>query len=100
MNNVINNNYNREAQRKDNGYNETLVERFISLLCVIIAFFENEAVCALCRAVGLALLAVGTYFYISGVMSGALSSIGTVLYGAVLIGASAIVFKTKAVKGE
>ena len=58
MNNVINNNYSRAAQRENNRYNETSGERLISFFCVIIAFFENEAVSALCRAIGLALLAV------------------------------------------
>ena len=100
MNNVINNNYSRAAQRKNNRYNETSGERLISFFCIIIAFFENEAVSALCRAIGVAALAVGTYFYASAVMSGALSPVGILLYGALLIGASAIVFNTKAIKGE
>ena len=100
MNNVINNNYSRAAQRENNRYNETSGERLISFFCIIIAFFENEAVSALCRSIGLALLAAGTYFYTSGVMSGALSPIGILLYGALLIASATVVFKTKTVKGE
>ena len=100
MNNVINNNYNRSVQRKNNRYNETFGERLISFFCIVIAFFENEAVSALCRTIGVALIAVGTYFYASAVMSGTLSSVGILLYGALLVGASAVVFGTKTVKGE
>ncbi len=100
MNNVINNNYSRAAQRRNNRYNETSGERLISFFCVIIAFFENEAVSALCRTIGIAAIAVGTYFYASAVMSGALSPVGILIYGALLIGASALVFNTKTIKGE
>ena len=100
MNNVINNNYSRAAQRENNRYNETSGERLVSFFCIIIAFFESEAISALCRTIGLALLAVGTYFYASGVMSGALSPVGILLYGALLIASAAVVFKTKTVKGE
>ena len=100
MNNVINNNFSRAVQRENNRYNEPSGERLISFFCIIIAFFENEAISALCRTIGLALLAVGTYFYTSGVMRGALSPVGILLYGALLIASAAVVFKTKTVKGE
>ncbi len=100
MNNVINNNYKRVSQSERNINNEVFGERLISFFCIIIAFFENEAISALCRLTGIALLAVGTFFYASAVMSGALSPVGILLYGALLIGASAIVFRTKTVKGE
>jgi len=100
MNNVINNNYGRAQRRENNRYNETAGERLISLFCIIIAFFENEAVAAFCRMTGLALIAVGFFFYASSVMSGALSPIGIIAYGALLVGASALVFRTKSFKGE
>ena len=100
MNNVINNNYSRAPQRERNINNEVFGERLISFFCVIIAFFENEAVSALCRMTGVAFIAVGTFFYASAVIGGALSPMGILLYGALLIGASAIVFRTKTVKGE
>ncbi len=100
MNNVINNNYNRAPRRETNRYNETSGERLISFFCIIIAFFENEAVAALCRMAGVALIAVGTFFYASGVMSGALSPVGILVYGALLIGAASLVFRTGTVKGE
>lgn len=100
MNNVINNNYSRPAGRENNRYNETSGERLISFFCLIIAFFENEFVCALCRMTGIAAIAVGCFFYASAVMSGALSPVGILLYGALIIGASALVFRTGTVKGE
>lgn len=100
MNNVIDKKYNTVSRNERNIYSEASGERLISFFCVIIAFFENELVGALCRAIGLALLAAGTFFYASGVMSGALSAVGTVIYGVLLIGAAALVFRTKTVKGE
>ena len=100
MNNVINNNYNCVSQRENNKYNETFVERLISFFCLVIAFFENEVVSAICRLTGVALITVGTFFYASAVLGGTLSPIGILLYGALLIGASAVVFGTKTVKGE
>ena len=100
MNNVINNNYNRVSQKALNINNEALGERLISFFCIIIAFFANEVVSALCRMTGVALIAVGTFFYASAVVSGALSPVGVLLRGALLIGAAAIVFRAKAVKDE
>lgn len=100
MNNVINNNYGRAQSGKTERYNETSGERLISFFCLIIAFFENEIVSAFCRMTGIALIAVGFFFYASAVMGGTLSPVGILLYGALLIGASAIVFRTGTVKGE
>ena len=93
MNNVINKNCN--CTRRESGiYNETLGEKLISFFCVIIAFFENEAVAAFCRMTGVALLAVGSFFYASAVMSAELSAVGVLFYGALLVCAAAVVFGT------
>lgn len=87
-------------QRESNINNEAFGERLISFFCIIIAFFESAAVAAICRMTGVALIAVGTFFYASAVMTGALSPIGILLYGALIIAAAAIIFRTKPVKGE
>ena len=98
MNNVINNNYNRAPRRENNIYNETFGERLVSFFCLVIAFFEHEAVSALCRLVGCALLAVGVFFYVPCVMNGTLSVVGTAFYGMILIAGAALVFRTKTVR--
>lgn len=100
MNNCIDRNYNSVSRREERVYNEAFGEKLISFFCLVIAFFENSVVESVCRVLCGALIAVGIFFYVSGVMSGALSLFGIIAYGAVLITASALVFKTKTVKCE
>lgn len=98
MNNCIDRNYNSVSRREERAYNEAFGEKMISFFCLVIAFFENSIVETVCRLLCGALIAVGIFFYVSGVMSGALSLLGIVAYGAILIASSALVFKTKTVK--
>ena len=100
MNNCIDRNYNCIPSREERVYNEAFGEKLISFFCLVIAFFENSIVESVCRVLCGLLVAVGIFFYVSGVMSGALSLVGIIAYGAILIGASALVFKTKTVKCE
>ena len=100
MNNVIKNNYNRNACRENNKYNVALLEKLISFFCIVIAVFENEAVTAICHAIGIAAVATGTFFYASAIVGGTLSVTAALLYGALLIAVSALVFNVKSVKGE
>lgn len=100
MNNCIDRNYNSVSRREARVYNEAFGEKVISFFCLVIAFFENSIVESVCRLLCGVLVAVGVFFYVSGVMSGALSLVGIVAYGAILIASSALVFKTKTVKCE
>ena len=100
MNNVINRNYIPVSQREADTYKEALGEKIISFLCLVIAFFENNAVDAVCRMIGGALVLVACFFYASGVMAGSLSFLAIAFYGALIIAASAFVFRTKAIKNR
>lgn len=100
MNNCIDRNYNSVSRREERVYNEAFGEKLISFFCLVIAFFENGIVESVCRVVAALGIAVGIFFYVSGVMSGALSLVGIIAYGAILIASSALVFKTKTVKCE
>ncbi len=79
-------------------YNETFYERMISFFCMVIAFFENKIVDTLCRLIGGAAVAVGIFFYISAVMGGSIGAVEILIFGALLIGASAFVFRTGSVR--
>ena len=100
MNNVINRNYIPASHREADIYKEALGEKIISFFCLVIAFFENNAVDAVCRMIGGLLVAVACFFYISSVMAGALSILGGAFYGALIIAASAFIFRTKTVKNR
>lgn len=100
MNNVIDRNFNTVSSRDARVYNEVFGEKMISFFCLVIAFFENNAVDAICRMIGAVAIAVACFFYASAVMSGALSVIGVTAYGALIIVASAFVFRTKCVKNR
>ncbi len=100
MNNVINRNYTPVSSREANTYNEAFGEKLISFFCLVIAFFENNAVDALCRVIGAAMIAVACFFYVSGVMAGTLSLLAIAFYGALIIAASAFVLRTKTVKNR
>ena len=100
MNNVINRNYNRNTGRENNIYNEAFGERLVSFFCLVIAFFENNAVDAICRMIGALAIAVACFFYVSGVMAGTLSVLAIAFYGALIIAASAFVFRTKSVSSR
>ena len=96
MNNVINRNYNCTSGRENNIYNEASGERIISFFCLIIAFFESTVVNTVCRiACALAVL-VGIFFYVSALMAGTLTVSSVLIYGFVLVTASALIFKTDA----
>lgn len=96
MNNVINRNYNRNAGRENNIYNEAFGERVISFFCLIIAFFESSVVNTVCRIACAAAVLTGIYFYVSALMAGTLAVSSVLIYGFVLVTASALVFKTDA----
>ncbi len=100
MNNVIDRNYIHVSHRDADIYKEALGEKIISFLCLVIAFFENNAVDAVCRMIGAAAIAVACFFYISGVMAGTLSILAIAFYGALIIAASAFVFRTKTVRNR
>lgn len=100
MNNVIDRNFSRVSCREDNIYNEALGERIISFFCLVIAFFENNAVDAICRMIGAVLIAVASFFYVSGVMAGTLSVLAITFYGVLIIAASAFVFRTKSISSR
>ena len=100
MNNVINRNYNTVSRREANIYKEALGEKMISFFCLVIAFFENNAVDAVCRMFGAVAIAVACFFYISALMAGAASLVAIVFYGVLIIAASAFVFRTKSVRSR
>ena len=100
MNNVIDRNYSPVSRKEADIYNEAIGEKIITFFCLVIAFFENNAVDAVCRMIGAVAIAVACFFYVSGVMSGALSVLGIAFYGALIIAASAFVFRTKDVKNR
>jgi hypothetical protein len=79
-------------------YNEAFGEKLISFFCLVIAFFEDRAVDTVCRILGGAAIAVGIFFYVSAVTAGSLGITSIVVYGAMIIAASAFVFRTGAVK--
>lgn len=94
MNNVINRNYNCNTSRENNIYNETFGEKLVSFFCIVIAFFENAVVNTVCRFVCALAVIVGIFFYVSALMSGALTITSVLLYGFLLVAVSAFVFKT------
>lgn len=94
MNNVIDRNYNRNTGRENNIYNEAFGERLVSFFCIIIAFFESSAVNAICRVVCAAAVLTGIFFYVSALIAGTLAVSSVLIYGFVLIAASALLFKT------
>ena len=100
MNNVIDRNYTPVSRREDNIYNEAFGGKIISFFCLVIAFFENNAVDAICRMIGALAIAVACFFYVSGVMGGTLSVLAIAFYGALIIAASAFVFRTKSVSSR
>ncbi len=100
MNRCIDRNFNHDIGGEAHVYNEAWGEKIISFFCLVIAFFENSIVASVCRLLGGSAVAVGIFFYISGVMSGALSLGSIAVYGILLIAASALVFKTKTLKSE
>ncbi|MBQ2240739.1 MAG: hypothetical protein II319_01215 [Clostridia bacterium] len=100
MNNVIDRNYTPVSRREDNIYNEAFGEKIISFFCLVIAFFENNAVDAICRMIGALAIVVACFFYVSGVMAGTLSVLAIAFYGALIIAASAFVFRTKSVSSR
>jgi hypothetical protein len=100
MNNVIDRNYTPVSHRDADIYKEALGERIISFFCLVIAFFENNVVDAVCRMIGAVVLAVACFFYASAIMAGTISALAIVIYGALIIAASAFTFRTKAVKNR
>jgi magnesium-transporting ATPase (P-type) len=94
MNNVIDRNYNRNTGRENNIYNEAFGERLVSFFCIIIAFFESSAVNAICRVVCAVAVLTGIFFYVSALIAGTLAVSSVLIYGFVLIAASALLFKT------
>ncbi len=65
----------------------------ISFFCLVIAFFENKIVDTVCRLLGAAAVAVGIFLYISAVMGGIFGVVETLLFGALLVAASAFIFR-------
>ncbi len=98
MNNCIDRNYNCEMSGNTSVFNEAFGEKLISFFCLVVAFFEDRIVDTVCRIVCGASLAVGVFFYVSAVMAGALSVASIAVYGALIIAASAFVFRTGAVR--
>ena len=94
MNNVIDRNYNRNTGRENNIYNEAFGERLVSFFCIIIAFFESSAGNAICRVVCAVAVLTGIFFYVSALIAGTLAVSSVLIYGFVLIAASALLFKT------
>ena len=94
MNNVINRNYNCNSGRENNVYNEAFGERVVSFFCIVIAFFESSVVNTVCRIVCAAAILAGVFFYVSALMAGALGVVSILFYALLLVGASALVFKT------
>ena len=50
--------------------------------------------------IGALAIAVACFFYVSGVMAGTLSVLAIAFYGALIIAASAFVFRTKSVSSR
>ncbi len=98
MNNCINRNYNNGMSRNTSVYNEAFGERLIAFFCLVIAFFEDRIVDTVCRILCGAAVAVGIFFYISALMAGALTVAAIAVYGALIIAASAFVFRSGAVR--
>lgn len=95
MNNVIDRNFNCNTGREGNIYKEAFGERLVSFFCLVVAFFEDAAVNTVCRLVCASVVIVGIFFYVSALMAGTLSLAAVLLYGLLLIAASAFVFKTE-----
>ncbi len=87
--------YERENDRV---YNEDLGEKVISFFCLVIAFFENKIVDAVCRIIGMIAVCVSIFFYASAVMTGSVGFFGTVLFGALIISVSAFMFRSKSAR--
>lgn len=100
MNNCMDRNFNNTARVNLREYNEAFGERIIAFFCLIIAFFENSVVDAVCRVAGGCALAVGVFFYASSVMGGTASAAEVILYGALLVASSALVFRSSAKRSE
>jgi len=98
MNKCIDRNYNCGMTGNSSIYNEAFGEKLISFFCLVIAFFEDRVVDTVCRLLCGAAVAVGVFFYVSAVMAGSLSIASIAVYGALIIAASAFVFRTGAVK--
>lgn len=98
MNNCIDRNYNNGMSKNASVYNEAFGERLISFFCLVIAFFEDRIVDTVCRILCGAAVAVGIFFYVSAVMAGALTVVSIAVYGALIVAASAFVFRTGAVR--
>lgn len=96
MNNCINGTYGCGMKNGGSASGVAFGERLIALLCLAIAFLESRLVSTVLRLVGFAILCLGIFFYISGVMSGAFGLVATVLYGACAIALSAFVFRIRA----
>jgi len=97
MNNVIDRNYNSNTGRENNIYNVSLGERLIAFFCLVIAFFEDRIVNTVCRLIGGAVVMVASVFYASALMAGSLSLTEIVIYGLLLIAASALTFRVNPV---
>lgn len=81
-------------ERKNNRvYNEVSAQKVISFVCVIISFFENVMVQTACRLLAATAIAVGIFFYACAVMGGTIGALEIVFFGAVIIAASALVFR-------
>ena len=98
MNKCIDRNYKCEIGKNSSVYNEAFGEKLISFFCLIIAFFEDRIVDTVCRVISGAAIVVGIFFYVSAVMAGTLGVLSIVIYGLMIITASAFVFRTGALR--
>lgn len=97
MNNVIDRNNTRNTIKASNIYNEAFGERLVAFFCLVIAFFEDRIVNTVCRLIGGAIIMIASVFYTLALMEGSLSLGAIVIYGLLLIAASALTFRVSSV---
>lgn len=71
---------------------ESVLERIVSMLCFVIAFFESRPVRLALKGCGVILLALGAYAFTCAVMGGA-AILEILIGGAVLIAFAALLFR-------
>ncbi len=93
MNKCMDREYTARTTQRACDREESLVERVVTVLCFVIAFFENRIVRTLCRGVAVVMLGVGCFAFASAVMGGfALAEL--IVGGSVLVLSAALLFGT------
>ena len=99
MNKCMDREYTARSTQRVDAREESLFERVVTMLCFVIAFFENRFVRTLCRGVAVVMLGVGCFAFANAVMGGA--ALGEIVIGgAVLVLSAAMLFGTGVKEGS